>query len=144
MGPDSKIVEDLRAAGLRPTRQRPALARLLFGHGNQHVTAETLFERAQLAGIKVSLATVYNTLHQFTDGGLLRRVMVDSLRSYFDTNVTDHHHFFFEDTGEIADIPPDKFNWQINQTINGISPSGLPVGTALSRIDVVVRLRAAD
>jgi Fur family iron response transcriptional regulator len=125
---------------LRPTRQRLALARLLFGHGNQHMTAETLFERAQMAGIKVSLATVYNTLHQFTDAGLLRQVMVDTPRSYFDTNIADHHHFYFEDTGKIADIPHDR----INQQFNDISPTILPAGTSLSRVDVVVRLRGAE
>jgi Fur family iron response transcriptional regulator len=140
METDLTNVENMRAVGLRPTRQRLALARLLFGHGNQHVTAETLFERAQMAGIKVSLATVYNTLHQFTDAGLLRQVMVDTLRSYFDTNITDHHHFYFEDTGKIADIPHDR----INQQINDISPTILPAGTSLSRVDVVVRLRGAE
>ncbi len=140
METDLTNVENMRAVGLRPTRQRLALARLLFGHGNQHVTAETLFERAQMAGIKVSLATVYNTLHQFTDAGLLRQVMVDTPRSYFDTNITDHHHFYFEDTGKIADIPHDR----INQQINDISPTILPAGTSLSRVDVVVRLRGAE
>lgn len=140
METDLTNVENMRAVGLRPTRQRLALARLLFGHGNQHVTAETLFERAQMAGIKVSLATVYNTLHQFTDAGLLRQVVVDTLRSYFDTNITDHHHFYFEDTGKIADIPHDR----INQQINDISPTILPAGTSLSRVDVVVRLRGAE
>ncbi len=140
METDLTNVENMRAVGLRPTRQRLALARLLFGHGNQHVTAETLFERAQMAGIKVSLATVYNTLHQFTDAGLLRQVMVDTPRSYFDTNIADHHHFYFEDTGKIADIPHDR----INQQINDISPTILPAGTSLSRVDVVVRLRGAE
>ena len=140
METDLTNVENMRAVGLRPTRQRLALARLLFGHGNQHVTAETLFERAQMAGIKVSLATVYNTLHQFADAGLLRQVMVDTLRSYFDTNIMDHHHFYFEDTGKIADIPHDR----INQQINDISPTILPAGTSLSRVDVVVRLRGAE
>ena len=140
METDLTNVENMRAVGLRPTRQRLALARLLFGHGNQHVTAETLFERAQMAGIKVSLATVYNTLHQFTDAGLLRQVMVDTPRSYFDTNITDHHHFYFEDTGQIADIPHDR----INQQINDISPTILPAGTSLSQVDVVVRLRGAE
>ena len=140
METDLTNVENMRAVGLRPTRQRLALARLLFGHGNQHVTAETLFERAQMAGIKVSLATVYNTLHQFTDAGLLRQVMVDTPRSYFDTNITDHYHFYFEDTGKIADIPHDR----INQQINDISPTILPAGTSLSRVDVVVRLRGAE
>ena len=140
METDLTNVENMRAVGLRPTRQRLALARLLFGHGNQHVTVETLFEQAQMAGIKVSRATVYNTLHQFTDAGLLRQVMVDTPRSYFDTNITDHHHFYFEDTGKIADIPHDR----INQQINDISPTILPAGTSLSRVDVVVRLRGAE
>ena len=139
METDLTNVENMRAVGLRPTRQRLALARLLFGHGNQHVTAETLLERAQMAGIKVSLATVYNTLHQFTDAGLLRQVMVDTPRSYFDTNITDHHHFYFEDTGKIADIPHDR----INQQINDISPTILPAGASLFQVDVVVRLRGS-
>ena len=140
METDLTNVENMRAVGLRPTRQRLALARLLFGHGNQHMTAETSFERAQMAGIKVSLATVDNTLHQFTDAGLLRQVKVDTPQSYFDTNITDHHHFYFEDTGKIADIPHDR----INQQINDISPTILPTGTSLSRVDVVVRLRGAE
>ncbi|MFP6706197.1 MAG: Fur family transcriptional regulator [Alphaproteobacteria bacterium] len=140
METDLTNVENMRAVGLRPTRQRLALARLLFGHGNQHMTAETLFERAQMAGIKVSLATVYNTLHQFADAGLLRQVMVDTPRSYFDTNIADHRHFYFEDTGKIADIPHDR----INQQFNDISPTILPAGTSLSRVDVVVRLHGAE
>ncbi len=134
--PDSEAMKSLRAVGLRPTRQRMALARLLFGHGNRHVTAESLYDSAQGADIKVSLATVYNTLHQFTAAGLLRQVVVDSSRSYFDTNVDEHHHFYFEDTGEITDIPGD---W-----INSFAPTGLPDNMELSRIDVVVRLRSTS
>ncbi|MDP6690910.1 MAG: Fur family transcriptional regulator [Alphaproteobacteria bacterium] len=131
--PDSEVIRNLRAVGLRPTRQRMALARLLFGHGNRHVTAESLYESAQRGGIRVSLATVYNTLHQFTTAGLLRQVIVDSSRSYYDTNVDEHHHFYFEDTGEIADIPSDR--------INSIVPTDLPDNMELSRVDIVVRLR---
>ena len=134
--PDSEAMKSLRAVGLRPTRQRMALARLLFGHGNRHVTAESLYDSAQGADIKVSLATVYNTLHQFTAAGLLRQVVVDSSRSYFDTNVDEHHHFYLEDTGEITDIPGD---W-----INSFAPTGLPDNMELSRIDVVVRLRSTS
>ena len=140
MRPNSKAVDNLRAVGLRPTRQRLALARLLFAQGNQHVTAESLYDRTQDAGIKVSLATVYNTLHQFTDAGLLRQVMIDSSRSYFDTNVEDHHHFYFEDTGEIADIPSEHTLTQIN----AVAPAILPAGMELSRVDIVVRLRRAE
>ena len=131
--PNTDAMERLRAVGLRPTRQRMALARLLFGHGNMHVTAETLYDSAQDAGIKVSLATVYNTLHQFIAVGLLRQVIVDSSRCYFDTNVDEHHHFFFEETGQLADIP--------DELIRSMAPADLPPGTKLSRIDIVVRLR---
>ena len=131
--PNADAMKRLRALGLRPTRQRMALAHLLFGHGNMHVTAETLYDSAQDAGIKVSLATVYNTLHQFTAAGLLRQVIVDPSRCYFDTNVDEHHHFFFEETGQLADIP--------DELIRSMAPADLPPGTKLSRIDIVVRLR---
>ncbi|MBC8241591.1 MAG: transcriptional repressor [Alphaproteobacteria bacterium] len=130
---NAEATKDLRAVGLRPTRQRLALARLLFGHGNRHVTAESLYDSALDAGIKVSLATVYNTLHQFTSAGLLRQVVVDSTRCYFDTNIENHHHFYFEDTGEIADIPNDR--------INAVAPTDLPRDMEISRVDIVVRLR---
>jgi Fur family iron response transcriptional regulator len=133
--PTFDAIQELRAAGLRPTRQRLALARLLFGHGNRHETAESLYDRAQEAGIKVSLATVYNNLHQFTAAGLLRQVVVNSARSYFDTNVEDHHHFYFEDTGEIADIPDNR--------INAVAPTDLPADMELSRVDIIVRLRGS-
>ena len=133
--PNTDAMKRLRALGLRPTRQRMALARLLFDHGNMHVTAETLYDSAQDADIKVSLATVYNTLHQFTAAGLLRQVIVDPSRCYFDTNVDEHHHFFFEETGQLADIP--------DELIRSMAPGDLPPGTKLSRIDIVVRLRGA-
>ena len=95
--PFTGAVDRLTAAGLRPTRQRLGLARLLFEGGNRHITAEQLHREATDGGVKVSLATVYNTLHQFTNAGLLREIMVDSNRCYFDTNVSEHHHFFYED-----------------------------------------------
>src|SRR5690349_22383150 len=97
--PYAELLHRLRAAGLRPTRQRLALARLLFEKGDRHVTAEQLHGEALGAAVPVSLATVYNTLHQFIGAGLLREVVVSPGRSYFDTNVTDHHHFFYEDDG---------------------------------------------
>ena len=137
---NSQAVDNLRAVGLRPTRQRLALADLLFYQGKQHVTAESLYERAQGTGIKVSLATVYNTLHQFTKAGLLRQVLVDFSRSYFDTNTDDHHHFYFENTGEIADIP----NGEIDSLAGAFAPTDLPDGMELSSVDIVVRLRSAD
>lgn len=122
----------LKTAGLRPTRQRLALARLLFDAGNRHVTAEQLHDEAMADKVRVSLATVYNTLHQFTDAGLLREVVVDPGRSYFDTNTDDHHHFFHEQRGELEDIPGDAI--QV-----GALPRP-PSGTSVSRVDVIVRL----
>ena len=101
------VNEMLQAAGLRPTRQRMALGWLLFGKGARHLTAEMLYEEATLAKVPVSLATVYNTLHQFTGAGLLREVVVEPGRSYFDTNIDDHHHFFCEPSGRLQDIPGD-------------------------------------
>src|ERR1700680_4045192 len=99
----NRYAERLRKAGLRPTRQRLALAQLLFASGNRHVTAESLHEEAAGAGVPVSLATVYNTMHQFTAAGLLRQVTVDGSRTYFDTNIGEHHHFYCEDDGTLLD-----------------------------------------
>ena len=103
--PSPAVIERLRAVGLRPTRQRLALTRLLFDKGDRHVTAEQLHGEVLAAAIPVSLATVYNTLHQFTAAGLLREVVVEPGRSYFDTNIDDHHHFFSESVGSLQDIP---------------------------------------
>jgi len=125
-------VERLRAASLRPTRQRLALAKLLLGNGDRHVTAEQLHIEAAAAGMPVSLATVYNTLHQFTDAGLLREVVVEPGRSYFDTNIADHHHFFCESNGMLQDIPAEDI------AVSGVPTA--PPGTAIRRIDVIVRL----
>jgi len=133
MRPFSDVLARLKAVGLRPTRQRLALARLLFDGNDRHVTAEVLHAEAQAAKVRVSLATVYNALHQFTSAGLLREVVVNPGRSYFDTNSTDHHHFFFEDRGTLLDIPGKSVS------LRGIPEP--PVGTNISRIDVVVRVR---
>src|SRR5437879_8609737 len=105
MLPQAIVLERLRAVGLRPTRQRLALARLLLENGNRHVTAEQLHSEALAAEIPVSLATVYNTLHQFSHCGILREVVVEPGRCYFDTNIDDHHHFFCESSGMLQDIP---------------------------------------
>lgn len=126
----------LRDAKLRPTKQRLALAKLLFEPGDHHVTAEILFEQAQAAGVKVSLATVYNTLHQFTTAGLLREVVVNSACTYFDTNITGHHHFFFEDSGELIDIDGS------NVDIRGLPKA--PDGARISRVDVIIRLSGQE
>ena len=95
----------LRHSGLRPTRQRVALADLLFAKGDRHLTVEELHEEATAAGVPVSRATVYNTLHQFTEAGMIRVLAVESAKTYFDTNISDHHHFFVEGRNEVMDIP---------------------------------------
>jgi Fur family transcriptional regulator, iron response regulator len=123
----------LRDVGLRPTRQRMALGWMLFGKGDRHVTAEMLYEEAVKAKVPVSLATIYNTLHQFTDAGLLRQVAVDGSKSYFDTNVSPHHHFFIETENDLVDIPQ-------SEVVVGKTPTP-PEGYDVVRIDVVVRLR---
>ncbi len=123
----------LREASLRPTRQRLALAELLFARGNRHLSAESLHEEALLNKVPVSLATIYNTLHQFTGAGLLREVAVDGSKTYFDTNTSNHHHFFVEDDNEVIDIPPGQMGV-------GAVPEP-PPGYEISRVDVVVRLR---
>ena len=99
------VKSKLRKFGLRPTRQRMALGRILFAKGDRHVTAEMLYEEANHAKVPVSLATVYNTLHQFTEVGLLRQVAIDGSKAYFDTNNSEHHHFFIEDQNDLIDIP---------------------------------------
>jgi Fur family iron response transcriptional regulator len=123
----------LKAAGLRPTRQRLALAKLLFGGRDRHVSAETLHVEAMAEGVRVSLATVYNTLHQFTAAGLLRQVVVEPARSYFDTNTGDHQHFYCEKDGALIDIPGESI------AVSGIPHP--PNGTEVQRVDVVIRLR---
>jgi Fur family iron response transcriptional regulator len=123
----------LRSVGLRPTRQRMALGWLLFGKGDRHLSAEMLYEEASRAKVPVSLATIYNTLHQFTEAGLLRQIGVDGSKAYFDTNVSEHHHFFLEDADTILDIP----NADVAM---GKTPTA-PEGYEIARIDVVVRLR---
>ena len=132
----SGVLERLKAAGLRPTRQRLALAKLLLESGPRHVTAEELFHEARTAGIPVSLATVYNTLHQFTTVGLLREVVVDMGQSYFDTNTSHHHHFFDERTGELTDIPENQI--EISRL------PAAPEGTLIERVEVIVRLRDSE
>ena len=129
----SRVLERLKGAGLRPTRQRLALAKLLLESGPRHVTAEELFHEARTAGIPVSLATVYNTLHQFTSIGLLREVVVDMGQSYFDTNTSHHHHFFDEATGELVDIAADEV--EISRL------PAAPEGAQIERVEVIVRLR---
>lgn len=130
--PYRQIVERLQSAGLRPTQQRMALARVLFEGGDRHVTAEQLHSEVQAARRPVSLATVYNTLNQFTRAGLLREVVVGAGRSYFDTNVANHHHFFHSGSGELTDIDGASIR------VEGLPEP--PDGAAIERVDIVIRL----
>jgi Fur family iron response transcriptional regulator len=123
----------LREVGLRPTRQRMALGWILFAKGDRHITAEMLYEEAARATVPVSLATVYNTLHQLTEAGLLRQVAVDGSKAYFDTNNCEHHHVFVEGDNDLLDIPSEE-------VLVGKAPTP-PEGYEIARIDVVVRLR---
>ena len=126
------IAKLLRGAGLRPTRQRVALASMLFAGCDRHVTAERLHEEAQARRVPVSLATVYNTLHQFTEAGLLREVAVEGAKTYFDTNTSNHYHFFCEHSGRLMDIDTGAIK------IEGLPEA--PEGMTISRVDVLVRL----
>ncbi len=131
-----KIIRDvtarLRAAGMRPTRQRIALARALFAKGDRHITAEQLHAEAQDQHVGISLATVYNTLHQFTRAGLLRELAIGSGRSYFDTNLSHHHHFFYEGSGQLVDVAGDL--------VKVSTVPAPPKGTRVAGIDVVIRI----
>ena len=131
-GPGVDVARLLRQAGLRPTRQRVALAVLLFGSGDRHVTAEMLHEEAVRSGERVSLATVYNTLHQFQRAGLLREIAIGGQRAYFDTNISNHNHFFLETEGQLVDIPGSSIR------VDGLPDP--PQHLKISHIDVVVRL----
>jgi Fur family iron response transcriptional regulator len=126
----------IRKSGLRPTRQRLALARLLFDGADRHVTAESLHADSKAAGEKLSLATDYNTLHQFTAAGLLRQVTIEAGRSYFDTNVSDHHHFLVEGSGELIDIPAEAIDVRRLPSV--------PQGHEVASVDVIVRLRPSE
>jgi len=131
---NTRGAEWLSGAGLRPTRQRVALAALLVGDGqHRHVTAESLFAAVQENGERVSLATVYNTLRAFCDAGLIQEVTVDGSKSYFDTNTHDHPHFFWEDENRLTDAPADQLE------IARLPEA--PDGAEIASVDVVIRLR---
>jgi Fur family iron response transcriptional regulator len=131
--PRYEIDEILQSAGPRPTRQRMALGALLFGKGPRHLTAEMLYEEAIQANVFLSLATVYNTLNQLTDVGVLRQVSVGGAKTYFDTNVTSHHHFYIESSHELVDVPHSEIVLR--------DLPDLPEGYEISRVDIVVRLK---
>jgi Fur family iron response transcriptional regulator len=127
------IEHRVREAGLRPTRQRIALAEMLFAKGDRHLSAEELHEEALSAGVAVSLATVYNALHQFTEAGLLRILAVEGSRTYFDTNTSDHHHFFVEGENRVVDIEGGPV------TVSNLPAP--PEGMEIANVDIIVRLR---
>jgi Fur family iron response transcriptional regulator len=127
-----EIMTMLRKAGLRPTRQRVALGFLMYGAGNRHLSAESLHAEAIASGIQVSLATVYNTLNQFTAAGLLREVAIEGHKTYFDTNTSNHYHYYIEHEGRLTDIPTD------NVRVVGLPEA--PDGMHIKRVDVIVRL----
>jgi Fur family transcriptional regulator, iron response regulator len=131
--PVHELRAKLRLCGLRPTRQRVALGWLLFARGNRHITAEQLFDEANSSRVPISLATVYNTLNQFTQAGLLREIAVDGARTYFDTNTSDHYHFLLGDSNQLMDIPKSQ--------VEVIHLPDVPEGMEIERVDVVVRLR---
>jgi Fur family iron response transcriptional regulator len=128
----AKIPGMLKQAGLRPTRQRLALGRLLFESGDRHVTAEQLHAEVAALGEHVSLATVYNTLHQFKRAGLVRELAIEGSKAYFDTNTSNHNHFLLENSGELMDIPSDAIR------VEGLPEP--PEGMKITHVDVVVRL----
>ncbi len=130
--PYTIVLHKLEKAGLRPTKQRLALAKILHDKGNCHITAESLQMMACAINIKISLATIYNTLHQFKDAGILKEVIVEAGRSYFDTNIEQHYHFFNQTTNQLSDIPNGAI------TIN--NSAIIPDGTSLSSIDIVIRV----
>lgn len=130
------VVRRLREVGLRPTRQRVALSCILFANDYRHFTAEMLFAEAKNADVPVSLATVYNTLHQLTEVGLLRQIAVSGLKSYFDSNVSDHHHFYIEKSNDLFDIP-------YRDVIIANIPAP-PEGYEVARIEATIRLRRKE
>ena len=130
--PKQPLIDRLREAGLRPTRQRQSLGKLLFTGVDRHVTAERLHEEAMKEGVAVSLATVYNTLHQFTEAGLLHEVVVEGAKTYFDTNTRPHFHFYHEEDGQLSDMPADSV------LLDSLPPP--PAGTKVTQIDVTVRI----
>jgi len=131
--PNAATLECLHAAGLRATRQRLAVCRLLFAGTDRHVTAEALYKEAQANNVRVSLATIYNTLHQFTEAGLLREVVIDGLCSYFDTNARHHHHFFCEDDRNLVDI--------LGEELKVVKLPHPPPGTTITEVGIVIRVR---
>lgn len=130
-----KSLNMLREAGLRPTWQRMQLIEMLYGKGHRHVTVDMLYREALDRGAKISLSTVYNTMHRLCSVSLLREISLGNGKSYFDTDTDDHQHYFLEESGELIDIPCSRI------FPNLPTP---PKGTAIKQVDVVVRLQATE
>ncbi len=130
------ITTRLQSAGLRATPKRIAIGGLLFDGMDRHVTADDVAILARKSGVRVSLATVYNTLNQFVSAGLMKRITLDTDRTYFDTNVSDHHHLFFEENGVLHDIPGDTIK------VEGLPP--IPAGSKVRSVEVIVRMSADE
>ena len=134
--PVHELRTKLRAAGLRPTRQRVSLGWLLFAKGDRHLTAEKVHEEAQASRVPISLATIYNSLHQITEAGLLREIAIDGSRTYFDTNISRHHHFLVEGTQALIDIP--------QVAVDLLHLPEPPPGKSIARVEVIVHLQDQD
>ena len=130
--PANWVSEHLRHAGLRPTRQRVNLGRVLFAQGNRHISVEELHAESEMAGFRVSRATVYNTLHRFTEAGLVLEVVLDNGRTYFDTNLGDHHHFFVEGEGRLIDVVADIGVDRLPRP---------PEGMEITSVELIMRVR---
>ena len=128
----NKVIKKLNNNGVRPTKQRMVLAKLLFEKGNRHISAEDLFDEVRKEDRKISLATIYNTLKQFTNIGLIREIVVDQNKSMYCNNKESHYHLYIEDEGKIVDIPTQNIDLNI--------PS-MPACLALHNVDVIVRIR---
>jgi len=126
----------LRAHGLRPTKQRLALAQIIFGRGHRHIAAEDVHKEAVHNGLNLSLATVYNNLHCFHEAGLLRIIIGEGSKRWFDTDLSDHHHFYLEETRQIIDVPAGENGAPI---ISNVPPP--PSGMEIAQIDLMIKLR---
>ncbi len=128
----NKAINKLKLSGIRPTKQRMILAKILFENGKRHVSADSLFEEVRKEDRKISLATIYNTLKQFTALGLIREIVVDQNKSLYCTNKESHYHLYIEDEDKVVDIPTKNVNLDIPQ---------IPACLNLHNIDVIVRIR---
>ena len=126
-------LKKIKDSGIRPTKQRRILAKILFDKGDRHISAENLYNEVKKEDRKISMATIYNTLKQFTNLGVIREIVVDQNKSLYCTNNKSHYHLYIEDEGKIHDIPTKNINLDI--------PS-IPACLALHNIDVIVRVRS--